>query len=126
MTVAGVGTGTDETHPDRRISHARNAISAAEYLSVTLVGCTVAEARALFDRQRHQWVPEGETAKNRWHIDIRVAGEGPRSTESEKRMRAKVAALVAAGSSVVRDEYYGDELGHVVKLDPEGNEFCVG
>src|SRR6478672_4321535 len=41
-------------------------------------------------------VPEGKTSKNRMHIDIRVAGES-----------------------------YGDQLGHVVLLDPEDNEFCV-
>jgi hypothetical protein len=71
-------------------------------------------------------VPEGKTAKNRLHLDIRVAGEGPRSAESEKRIRVKVKGLLAAGATGVRDEYYGDELGHVVMLDPEGNEFCVG
>jgi Glyoxalase-like domain len=71
-------------------------------------------------------VPEPKAAKNRLHIDIRVAGEGPRSAASEQRMRAKVDELVAAGATPVRDEYYGDQLGHVVMLDPEGNEFCVG
>ncbi len=35
------------------------------------------------------------------------------------------ADLVAEGATVVRDERYGDRLGHVVMLDPEGNEFCV-
>jgi len=25
----------------------------------------------------------------------------------------------------VREEYYDGALGHVVMLDPEGNEFCV-
>jgi catechol 2,3-dioxygenase-like lactoylglutathione lyase family enzyme len=62
-------------------------------------------------------VPEGKTAKNRVHIDVRVGGE--------EAIRAKVAELVDAGASVVRDQYYGDVLGHVVLLDPEGNEFCV-
>jgi Glyoxalase-like domain len=71
-------------------------------------------------------VPEAKTAKNRLHIDIRVAGPGDRDAESEQRMRAKVAELVALGATHVRDEYYGDQLGHVVMLDPEGNEFCVG
>lgn len=71
-------------------------------------------------------VPEPKAAKNRLHIDIRVAGEGPRSADSERRMRAKVSDLVAAGATVVRDEYYGEALGHVVMLDPENNEFCVG
>ena len=29
------------------------------------------------------------------------------------------------GAKVVREEFYDDVLGHVVMLDPEGNEFCV-
>src|SRR6188472_2196015 len=67
-------------------------------------------------------VPEGKTAKNRLHIDIRVAGEGPWDmVERERLIRAKVPELVALGASVVREEHYGRALGHVVMLDPEGN-----
>jgi hypothetical protein len=66
-------------------------------------------------------VPEGKTAKNRVHIDIRVAGEPPRP----ERLREKAAELAAAGATLVREELYGDRLGHIVMLDPEGNEFCV-
>ncbi|QNE17824.1 hypothetical protein F1D05_07790 [Kribbella qitaiheensis] len=69
---------------------------------------------------------EPKTSKNRFHIDIRVAGPGFRSAESEKRLRAKEAELLALGATQVRDEYYDDQLGHIVMLDPEGNEFCVG
>jgi hypothetical protein len=36
-----------------------------------------------------------------------------------------VPELVAAGATLVREQWYGDDLGHVVMLDPEGNEFCV-
>jgi hypothetical protein len=71
-------------------------------------------------------VPEGKTAKNRMHIDIRVAGEPPWDlAERERLIRAKAADLAAAGATPVRDEFYGERLGHVVMLDPEGNEFCV-
>ena len=71
-------------------------------------------------------VPEGKTAKNRMHIDIRVAGDGPWDmARREQLIRAKVPQLVAAGASVVREEFYDEHLGHVVMLDPEGNEFCV-
>lgn len=71
-------------------------------------------------------VPEGKTAKNRMHIDIRVAGEGPWDmAERERLIRAKVPTLVDAGASVVREEAYGEVLDHVVMTDPEGNEFCV-
>lgn len=71
-------------------------------------------------------VPEPKSAKNRLHIDIRVAGEGPRTEESAARMRAKADQLVALGATKVREEFYGDVLGHIVLLDPEDNEFCVG
>jgi predicted enzyme related to lactoylglutathione lyase len=68
-------------------------------------------------------VPEGKTSKNRMHIDIRVAGDPP----SAQRIGTKVAELVAAGATAVREEFYAEDvLGHVVMFDPEGNEFCVG
>jgi len=71
-------------------------------------------------------VPEPKTAKNRMHIDIRVAGEPPWDmAEREQLIRAKVAELVAAGATAQREETYGERLGHVVMRDLEGNEFCV-
>jgi Glyoxalase-like domain len=71
-------------------------------------------------------VPEGKTAKNRMHIDIRVAGEPPWDmAERERLIRVKVVELVRDGATAVREEFYDDHLGHVVMLDPEGNEFCV-
>ena len=71
-------------------------------------------------------VPEGKTAKNRMHIDIRVAGEPPWDmAERERLIRVKVVELVRDGATAVREELYDDQLGHVVMLDPEGNEFCV-
>ncbi len=71
-------------------------------------------------------VAEPKTSKNRVHIDIRVAGEPPWDpAEREALIREKVAVLVEAGATQVREEAYGDEFGHVVMLDPEGNEFCV-
>ncbi|MEV4498134.1 glyoxalase [Micromonospora arborensis] len=71
-------------------------------------------------------VPEGKSAKNRVHIDIRVAGPGPGDLAERARLiRQRVPELVAAGATVVREEWYGDVLGHVVMQDPEGNEFCV-
>ena len=71
-------------------------------------------------------VPEGKTAKNRMHIDIRVGGKPPWDMAvPENLIRAKVADLTAAGATAVREESYGEHLGHVVMFDPEGNEFCV-
>jgi hypothetical protein len=76
-------------------------------------------------------VPEGKSAKNRLHIDIRVAGRPPWDwVERANLVTAKVSELVEAGATKVREEFYRDDggreiLGHVVMLDPEGNEFCV-
>jgi glyoxalase superfamily protein len=71
-------------------------------------------------------VPEGKTAKNRVHIDLRVAGPARHEpVERERLVRERVAELVAAGATTVREESYGEAFGHVVMLDPEGNEFCV-
>lgn len=71
-------------------------------------------------------VPEPKTAKNRIHIDIRVAGEPPwEMAERERLIREKVVELVAVGATLVREQSHGGLLGHVVMLDPEGNEFCV-
>ena len=68
-------------------------------------------------------VPEPKTAKNRLHLDLRVAGDDPAARE--RLIRAKVAELVTAGATEIREQHYGDRLGHVVLHDPEGNEFCV-
>ena len=70
-------------------------------------------------------VPEPKTAKNRMHIDIRVGGAAPDPAERERRVRDKVAELVNAGATVVGEVSYEGGFGHVVMLDPEGNEFCV-
>ena len=43
----------------------------------------------------------------------------------EPLLRAKADELVAAGATRVRAELDGEDLGHIVTLDPEGNEFCV-
>lgn len=72
-------------------------------------------------------VPEPKTAKNKMHIDVRVAVALPwESVERERLIRTKAAELVSAGATIVREESYdGPALGHIVMLDPEGNEFCV-
>jgi hypothetical protein len=76
-------------------------------------------------------VPETKLAKNRLHIDIRVAGEPPWDwAERASLIRTMVTELLEAGATQVREETYRDGadrdvLGHVVMLDPEGNEFCV-
>ena len=71
-------------------------------------------------------VPEGKKAKNRVHIDIRVAGQGAaEAAERDRLIRAKVPELVSLGAAVVREVHYEGLLEWVVMQDPEGNEFCV-
>ena len=70
-------------------------------------------------------MPE-KTAKNRIHIDIRVAGGRPVDPDlREQEIRAKAAELAAAGATAVREDAFDGHLDHIVMLDPEGNEFCV-
>ncbi len=57
-----------------------------------------------------QRVPEGKTAKNRQHFDLRAVG----AVEDEVRR------LVTLGARVVQS---AEEL--IVMADPEDNEFCV-
>jgi Glyoxalase-like domain len=72
-----------------------------------------------------QQVPEGKTAKNRVHLDVRAAPD----LHGEERMaahEARAEALVALGATrVERHEPDHTGLGHIVMQDPEGNEFCL-
>jgi len=72
-------------------------------------------------------VSEGKTAKNRIHLDLKVAGGRHLDAELRTtRIRASVAELVAAEATVQNEHLQsGGNLDHVVCLDPEGNEFCV-
>jgi len=56
-------------------------------------------------------VPEGKTAKNRMHFDLRAP---------DGAVHEEVRRLTELGATTLRD---GDAL--VVMADPEGNEFCV-
>lgn len=72
-----------------------------------------------------QRVPEPKTAKNRLHIDVRVAQE-LRGEERMDELRALAKRLVRKGATVLSefppDDY---EIGFIVMQDPEGNEFCL-
>jgi hypothetical protein len=72
-------------------------------------------------------VPEGKTAKNRLHIDIRVAREVSQvdPDHRDELIRAKSAELVTAGATVVQENTWEGHVIGVVMQDPEGNEFCV-
>lgn len=57
------------------------------------------------------------------HIDIRVGDAGSMDpARREPLIRRAVAGAVSAGANGGAGAVYGDLLGHVVLLDPEGNE----
>lgn len=73
-----------------------------------------------------QKVPEGKSAKNRVHLDVRAAP----GLEGEARMAALEAEcerLVALGATRVRRHEPAPPMsaGFIVMQDPEGNEFCL-
>ena len=73
-----------------------------------------------------QRVPEGKSAKNRVHLDVRAAP----GLEGEERMAALEAEcdrLVALGATRVERHEPAPPItaGHIVMTDPEGNEFCL-
>ena len=76
----------------------------------------------------HLWfqqVPEGKTAKNRLHLDLRAA-PGLRGDERMAALAARAEELQAAGATILkRFEPSGIEAGWIVMADPEGNEFCL-
>lgn len=73
-----------------------------------------------------QRVPEGKTAKNRVHLDVRAA-PGLKGDERLAALEAECERLVALGATRVRrfepEPYLSD--GFIVMQDPEGNEFCL-
>ncbi|WP_341361043.1 VOC family protein [Georgenia sp. M64] len=72
-----------------------------------------------------QRVPEGKTAKNRVHLDVRAA-PGLTGEERMAVLEARCADLVAIGARrVTRFEPDAMDAGWIVMQDPEGNEFCL-
>ena len=73
-----------------------------------------------------QRVPETKPsgAKNRVHLDVRVAEREIGGEERKQLVSEKVEQLVQAGASIAWVNE--DTRGHSIVLrDPEGNEFCV-
>ncbi len=73
-----------------------------------------------------QQVPEGRTAKNRVHLDVRAAP----GLEGDERMAAleeECERLVGLGATRVERHEPQPPMsaGHLVMADPEGNEFCL-
>ena len=73
-----------------------------------------------------QKVPEGKTAKNRVHLDVRAA-PGLEGDERMAALEAECERLVALGATrVSRTEPAPPmAMGTIVMTDPEGNEFCL-
>ncbi|MCQ6556638.1 VOC family protein [Streptomyces sp. C10-9-1] len=72
-----------------------------------------------------QRVPEGKTAKNRVHLDVR-AGIGLVGQERLATLEAECARLVALGAVHVRTMVADEENEScIVMQDVEGNEFCL-
>ncbi len=72
-----------------------------------------------------QRVPEPKLAKNRVHLDLRVA-PGLVDDERMDALEAEADRLTARGASRRRRvEPSGFETGWIVMVDPEGNEFCL-
>ncbi len=74
-----------------------------------------------------QRVPEGKTAKNRLHLDVRAAPGIEGSDERMAALEAECERLVALGGSRVRRSEPAPPMsqGFIVMADPEGNEFCL-
>jgi hypothetical protein len=73
-----------------------------------------------------QKVPEGKSAKNRVHLDVRAA-PGLQGDERMTALEAKCTELVALGATRLRrlEAAPPMEAGTIVMQDPEGNEFCL-
>jgi hypothetical protein len=73
-----------------------------------------------------QRVPEGKSAKNRVHLDVRAA-PGLAGEERMAALESECDRLVAVGARRLRRVEPDPPLGagFIVMTDPEGNEFCL-
>lgn len=85
--------------------------------------------RTLVDQDRDRpdifflQVPESKVAKNRVHLDIKVA-PGLDGEDRRTRIEEEAERLIALGASVAVRMDALDGF-HLVMRDPEGNEFCL-
>ncbi|MCK9879035.1 VOC family protein [Frankia sp. Ag45/Mut15] len=90
------------------------------------------DASALLDPEGHgprlffQRVPEGKQAKNRVHLDVRAA-PGLSGDARMAALETEAERLVALGATRSSRLEPAPPMvaGHIVMLDPEGNEFCL-
>jgi hypothetical protein len=69
-------------------------------------------------------LPEGKTAKNRVHLDIRSSALAAEGEDPRDHARAHAATLVEEGATILHEK--DEPIGwSIVMQDPEGNEFCV-
>jgi catechol 2,3-dioxygenase-like lactoylglutathione lyase family enzyme len=72
-----------------------------------------------------QRVPEGKSAKNRVHLDVRAA-PGLSGEARMAALEAESARLIELGARrMQRFEPSQSSAGFIVMQDPEGNEFCL-
>ncbi|UQS21577.1 VOC family protein [Amycolatopsis thermalba] len=73
-----------------------------------------------------QKVPEGKTAKNRVHLDVRAA-PGLQGAARMAALEAEAERLTGHGGRRLARHEPSPPLGfgHIVMADPEGNEFCL-
>lgn len=73
-----------------------------------------------------QKVPEGKSAKNRVHLDVRAA-PGLEGEERMAALEAECERLAGLGATRVARHEPDPPLSHgfIVMQDPEGNEFCL-
>jgi catechol 2,3-dioxygenase-like lactoylglutathione lyase family enzyme len=73
-----------------------------------------------------QKVPEGKSAKNRVHLDVRAA-PGLQGDDRMAALEKEADRLVALGATRQQRHEPAPPLGagHIVMTDPEGNEFCL-
>ena len=73
-----------------------------------------------------QQVPEGKSAKNRVHLDVRAA-PGLEGEERMRRLEETCEKRTRLGARQIGRFEPGQEMsgGFLVMQDPEGNEFCL-
>jgi len=73
-----------------------------------------------------QRVPEGKTAKNRVHLDVRAA-PGLEGAERMQQLEGVAARLTTLGARQIARFEPSPPLdgGHLLMVDPEDNEFCL-
>ena len=86
----------------------------------------IEDPRGVGPRLFFQQVPEGKSAKNRVHLDVRAA-PGLNGDERMAALETECERLVSLGAT--RLHLFPPEPplspGHIVMADPEGNEFCL-